>query len=110
MTKYLLASAMALAMTAGTTFAQSTTSETTTSTQSTTVPVPGAYSSSKSQKTLDSSGTETDKSQTYSSGSNGTKATSTTRTTGPDGSQSDTSHVEQTVSPPGDTTTTRTTT
>lgn len=70
MTKTWLAAAAALAMMTGGAFAQTTTSSTT-STQSTTAtpaPVVGAVSGSSRQQTIDSSGVQTDKTQTYSNG------------------------------------------
>jgi hypothetical protein len=111
MANYLLVGVAAFAMMTGAAFAQSASSDTTTSTQSTTVsPLVGSYSSTKSQKTIDASGAETDKSQTYTSGVNGTTAGSSTQTTAPDGSQLSTSHEERTASPRGDLTTTNHTT
>jgi Flp pilus assembly protein TadD len=113
MTKYFLVGVAAFAMMTSAAVAQSTSSDTTTSTQSTTSTVAqplGSYSQTKTQKTIDSSGVQTDKSQTYTSGINGTTAGSSTQTTAPDGSQLSTSHEERTASPRGDLTTTNHTT
>jgi hypothetical protein len=86
MPKYLLAGTVAFTMTAmmmGGALAQSATSDTTSSTTSQTVPAMGSYNSTKSQKTVDSNGVETDKNQTYKSNGNGTEASSSTQTTAP---------------------------
>jgi hypothetical protein len=112
MTRSWLAGVSAFAMMTGIAFAQGT-SDTTISTQTTTstpAPAVGSFSSSKSQKTIDSTGTEIDKSQSYTSGSKGTDASSSTQTTAPDGSVLSASHLEHTASPGGDTTTTSHTT
>jgi hypothetical protein len=109
MMKHWLAGATALAMMTGAAFAQGMSSDTTISTQSTTstpVPLTGSYSSSKTQKSTDSNGAETEKNQTFTSGSGGSNASSSMRTTTPDGSQMNTYHEERAVSPPADTTTT----
>ena len=74
MTKFWLAGVTAFALMTSAALAQSTSSDTTTSTMFTVAPIVGTYSSSKSQKTIDGNGTETDKSQTYTSGSGGTDA------------------------------------
>jgi hypothetical protein len=115
MMKTLSVSAAALAMMTGVAFAQGMSSDTTTSSQTsqtttTVAPGVGTYSSSKSQKSIDSNGVETDKSQSYTSGAGGSKASTTTRTIEPDGSQTRVQHDERTVSPAGDTTTNRSTT
>jgi hypothetical protein len=108
-TRYWLAGAAAFVMTAGIAAAQ--TSDTTTST-TVTAPVTGAYSSSKTQTTVAPNGTQTDKSQTYDSGSGGTNAMSTTKTISPDGSQQKSWHQEWTGSQPAanSTTTSKSTT
>lgn len=114
MTRHWLAGAAAFAMMTGVALAQSTSSDTTTSSQSTTTanspPVTGSYSASKTQKTIDANGAETDKSQTYKNGISGSSATSSTRTKAPDGSNESTYHEERTNSPAADTTTTSKTT
>jgi hypothetical protein len=117
MAKLLLTSVAVFAMVTSAAFAQSTSSDTTTSTQSTTTtivpppaPVLESYSTNKTQKTIESNGTETDKSQSYTNGVNGNSASSTTRTTAPDGSTLRSTHDERNASPRGDTTTTHTTT
>ena len=117
MMKTLCSGAAALAMMTGVALAQGVSSDTTTSTQSTTTttvipaaPATSTYNSSKWQKSTDSNGVQTDKSQSYSSGANGSKATSTIRTTEPDGSQTSTQRDERTISPSGDTTTNKSTT
>jgi hypothetical protein len=106
MMKYWFAGVATFALMTGAALAQSSSSDTTTSTQSTTVPAVGSYSSTKSQKTIDSNGTETDKSRSYTSGADGTKASSSSLTTTPDGSKLSTSHEERTAGPPTDITTT----
>jgi hypothetical protein len=115
MTKYWLASAAVVAMMTGTALAQSQSlsSETTVSTQTTTVPAPPVVDSihtTRTQNSIDSNGVETDKSQTYTSGSMGTDATASTTTMGPDGRPLITSKQERTVSPNGDSTATSQTT
>jgi len=113
MMKSLLAGAAASAMMTGVALAQNMSSDTTISTQTTTtqvIPAPESFSSSRSQKSIDSYGTETETSQTYSNGANGSRATSDTQTIAPDGSQTSTLHDERSVSPGGDTTTRHTTT
>jgi len=113
MFKTVCAGAVALAMMTGVALAQGMSSDTTTSTSSTgtmVAPAVGSYTSTKSQKSIDANGVQTDKSQTYTSGANGSKASTTTRTTEPDGSQTSTQRDERSVSPAGDTTTNRTTT
>jgi hypothetical protein len=72
MTRHWLASGAAFAMMTGVAFAQSSSSDTTT----TPVPVVGSFSTSKTQKIIDSNGTETSKSQSYSRGSDETNASS----------------------------------
>jgi hypothetical protein len=115
MTKHLLAGISAFAMMTGVALAQGLPPDTAISTQATTstvAPVPpvvGSYSSSKTQKTIDSNGVETKKSQSYSSGANGTESSSTTRTVVPNGSQMN-SYQVQTASPTGETVTTKRTT
>ena len=108
MTKYLLAGAAAFALMSGVAFAQSSTS-----TQSTTTtngaPVNEGYSISKTQKTIDSNGNEINKSRAYESNAGGTNATSSTRTNAADGSQTTTSHEEQSSVPAGETRTDTTT-
>ena len=110
MTKSLILGVAAFAMMTGVAFAQSTLSDTTITTHSTTAPADGSYKSNKTQKTIDSNGTEVVKSQTYTSGSTGTNASSTTQTTAPDGTTLNTSQDDRTVSPGGGTTTTSHTT
>lgn len=113
MTKLLLMGISAFAMMTGVALAQSSSSDTTTSTTTTTTapvaPTTGSYSSSNYQKTIDSSGTETNKNQSYTSGVNGSDAKSSTQTTAPDGSKLST-HEERIVTPHADTTTTNRTT
>ena len=107
MTKSWLVGLTAFAMMSGVALAQSSTSDVTTSTQTTTttpVPLIGSYSTTKTQKTIDSDGNQTDKSHTYTSGSNGTTSSTTKKTMTEDGSQTSTSHEEQTANPRGDTT------
>jgi hypothetical protein len=107
MTKFLLAGASAFALMTGAAFAQGMSTDTSTSTQSTTsttAPVMGTYNATKSQKAIDSDGTESQKSQTYSAGMGGTKATSNSSTTSADGSQQNSSQQERTSSPMGGTT------
>ena len=111
MNKYLLVGAAAFALMAGSAFAQDSTATDTTSTTSTVAPPAGSYSSSRTQKSTDMYGAQTDKSQTYSSGANGTNASSSSETTAPDGSTISASHETRTatpvyVAPSGDTTTT----
>ncbi len=111
MTKFLFASVTAFALMTSATFAQSTTSETTNSTTTTVVPaapVVESYSTSKTQKIIDSNGTEINKNQSYTTGVNGTSASTSTQTVAPDGSKTSTSHEERRI--PGDSTTSRTTT
>jgi hypothetical protein len=76
----------------------------------TTNPALGTYNSSKSQKSIDSNGIESDKSQSYTSGPGGTKASSSTLVTAPDGARASSYHEEHTSAPPSDTTTTNQTT
>jgi len=102
MIKYFFVSAAALVMMTGLASAQTTSSETTTSTVS--PAAEGSFRTTKSQMSIDGYGTQTDKSQTYTSGATGTNASSTTRVTAPDGSQSSTQRDEKSVSPSGDTT------
>jgi hypothetical protein len=83
MTKYLLASAAALAMMTGVAFAQSTSTQSTTTV---TAPAVGSYSKSETQSSTDGNGVATDKSTTYQSGPGGMKATSSSKTVAPDGS------------------------
>jgi hypothetical protein len=87
---------------------QSLSSETTVSTQTTTVPAPPVVDTirtTKTQNSVDSNGVETDKSQTFTSGSKGTDATASTQTIGPDGRPLITSRHERIVEPNGDTST-----
>ncbi len=113
MMKFFLTGASIFAMTAGVALAQ-TTSETVTTT--TTVPAapvittvtPGSYSTVKTQKTIDSTGAQVEKSQVYNSTVNGTTASTTVQAVAPDGSQKSISHEEQTVGPHGESTTSRT--
>jgi hypothetical protein len=112
MMKYWLVGVSAFTMMTGVALAQGTLSDTTSSTQSTTTtiaPQVGAYSATKSQKTIDSNGTETDRNQSYSSSAGGSRASSSSRTTGPNGSQTNMQRDERTVSPYGDSTTTNST-
>jgi hypothetical protein len=114
MTKYWLASTAALAMMSGVALAQTAPFDSSTTTQSTTTTtvaplIPGTFSSSKTQQTIDGNGTETDKTQTFKSGSGGTDATSSMQTKAPDGSSVSTFH-EEGKSPAGDSSSTTTTT
>ena len=70
MNKTWLAATMALAMMTGVALAQTSSSSTTTTQSTTAVPAPvyGGSSSSSSQQTTDSNGIQTDKTQTYTSG------------------------------------------
>jgi hypothetical protein len=108
MTKYWLASVSVLAMTAGPALAQSLSSETTVSSHSTTLtPAPSeVVRTTKTEKSVDSNGVETNKGQTFTNGPSGTTGTATTLTTSPDGTPLTSSHRERHVSPNGDTTTT----
>ncbi len=114
MKKYFLVGVTAFALTTGAALAQ-TTSETVTTTTIPAAPTvvmpspaaPGTYSTTKSQQTIDSTGTKVEKSQSYTTGVNGTAAATTVQTVAPDGTQRSTSHEEQTVSPRGETTTSR---
>ncbi len=110
MTKYWLASVAVAAMMTGSAFAQNQglSSQTTTSTQTTTTPaapVVDSVHATKTQNSVDSNGVETDKRQTFTSGSNGTSATANSRTTAPDGSPITSTQHERVVMPNGDTST-----
>ena len=128
MTRYLLAGAVALAMTTGVVFAQglypgTTTSQTTTIVPAPAlavpvpvvpgpvlatpfVPVPGGYGTTKTERTVESNGTVIDRTQSYQSGVGGSTVRTTTRTTAPDGSQTS-SWREEWTGAPGGTTVTR---
>jgi hypothetical protein len=104
MTKYLLASLAAFALTAGPALAQEASSTDTTSV--TTAPAPAAsYSTSKSVKTTDSMGDQSEHSQSYSAGPNGVDASQSSETTGPDGTVRRATHEEQSPTPMGESTT-----
>ncbi|HEX4111151.1 MAG TPA: hypothetical protein VH020_01320 [Stellaceae bacterium] len=108
MTKFWLAGVAAFAMMTGTALAQDTSSDTTTTTHSAGM---GSSSATKSRETVDSDGTQTDKSKSYTRDSSGIHARSDTQTVAPDGTVRSTSHDEQTASPGDDTVTrSRTTT
>jgi hypothetical protein len=114
MTRYWLSGIGALAMMAGPAFAQGlptdiTNSQTTTTTTAVAPPV-GTYSTSKSQKIIDSNGVETQKSESYVSGVDGVRSSSNTQTVAPDGSVLSATHEDRTTVPTGETTTTSTTT
>ena len=81
MTKFWLIGLTAFAMMTGAALAQNLPSNTTTSTTIVAPPV-GTFSSTKS-RTIDSNGTQTDKSQTYTSGNGGTSSSTSTQTTTP---------------------------
>jgi hypothetical protein len=102
MTKIWLVGAAAFTMMTGVAFAQSAS----TSTQSTTTiaPAEGTYHSSETQKSTDSDGTATDKTQTYKSGPGGSKATSSSHTTSSDGSEQSTYKEKHVDDPAVDTT------
>src|SRR5216684_3433743 len=101
MSRYWLASVSAFVLATGTALAQGLAPGTTTSTQTTTTaPAIGAYSSSKTERTVGSNGTVIEQTQTYRSGIGGTDATTTTRTIAPDGSQQNSWHQEWTGAPP----------
>lgn len=100
---FLLASVVASTMLMSAALAQSVSSETTTLKV---LPSDENYNSHSSQKTIDSSGTETNRNQTYTSGVGGTSASSSTQTTTPDGSQTNTTTEERNMSPRGESTTT----
>jgi hypothetical protein len=110
MTRYWLAGAAALALMTGAVFAQGMSSDTktsTTTTSSSTAPAAGSYSSTQTQRSIDSNGDATDKSQTYQSGASGSNASSSSRTTSPDGTQQNTYHEERSSSPSGGSTITK---
>jgi hypothetical protein len=110
MTKYFIAGVSAFAMMTGVALAQGVSSDTTTTTTQTTTspsaPPAGSFSATKTQKTIDSTGTETDKTQTYSNGANGSNSKSSSVTTAPDGTLLNMHREERTVSPVGESTTT----
>jgi hypothetical protein len=117
MTKYWLVGVAVATMTTGTALAQAQnpnpSSDTTVTTRTTTdpaLPIVDSVHTSKTQNTIDSNGVQTDKRQTFTSGSRGTDATASTKTIGPDGRPLATSNQERIVSPNGDTTTTDQTT
>jgi hypothetical protein len=85
--------------------------DSTTITRQTAAPAPTGVVTKKTEKVINSSGVETNKTQTYSSGVGGSKSTSTTQTVQPDGSVSSTTHEERTSTPLGESSTvTRSTT
>jgi hypothetical protein len=111
MTRFWLAAPAIFALTIGGALAQTTDTTISTKTQ-TTLPVPAisGYSATETQKTIDSNGTTTNKTQTYNSGSGSTNSSATTSTTTPGGTQTNTTTKEQTATPYGSTTTKSTTT
>ncbi len=127
MTRYWLASAVALAVMTGSAAAQivypGTTSQTTTTT---TVPgyvapapiypapvvvapvsPPPGYAVSKTERIVQGNGTVIDQTQSYRNGPGGTSTMTTTRTVAPDGSQSTSWREEWTGTQPADATVTR---
>ena len=72
-----LAGAAAFAMMTGVATAQSSSSSTSTTTSSS--PAAGTYNSTTTERSMDSTGTQIDKVQTYSSEPSGTKSSSTVR-------------------------------
>ena len=82
MTRVFLASAVALALTAGVATAQTTTSQTTTTVAPALVAPPvGTLSVTRTQKTIGSDGSETDSTRTTYRNSNGVADDSVTKTT-----------------------------
>jgi hypothetical protein len=109
MTKHFCAAVALLTLISGAASAQSMSSETTTSIHSTTTTPPPAVEvvrTTKTEKSVDTNGVETDRGQTFANGPAGTTATATTRTTGPGGEPLSATHQERKVSPGGTTTTT----
>jgi histone deacetylase complex regulatory component SIN3 len=99
MMKSLLAGAAAFAMMTGVALAQGMSSDTSSSTTTSTVMPPvGSFSATKSKKTMDSNGNESEHTRSYSRGSDGVDASSSSRTVTPDGSEMST-HREKSVSP-----------
>lgn len=115
MIKSMLASATIVMLTAGAAMAQGMPADPTLPTQLAPVtppPVVSSYSSSKTVKSIDGNGVQTEQSQSYTSGINGVKATNSSQTLAPDGSEISATHEERTAIPSGQSTTTitRTTT
>jgi hypothetical protein len=108
MTKHWFAGAAALAMLAGVAAAQTTID--TTISKTVIAPAAGTVSSSKTQTTVKPDGTQTDKTQTYDSGSGGASSSSSTKTTAPDGSQENSWRQEWTSPRPAKESNTSTTT
>lgn len=103
MTKHWLATAAVFAMMSGAAFAQGASIDTTVSTQSTAA-VPPVYSTTKTQRTIDTFGNQTETSQTYKSGSGGTSSRVDTQVRRADGS-TESSYREQWSTAPGAVTT-----
>jgi hypothetical protein len=91
MSRYWLTSAVAFVMMSGVAMAQSAMPESTTSTQSTTTtnsaPLSDSFNATKTKKTIESDGTEIDKSKSYKSDPSGSSTSSSTKVETPDGSQ-----------------------
>jgi hypothetical protein len=113
MTRYWLAGAAAFAMMTGVALAQGMSSETTNSTSSTTTtiaPIVGTYSSTSTQRTIDSNGNAVDESRSYETGTGGSSSSSSSQTISPDGSQLNSVQVEKSVTPDGGSTVSKKTT
>ncbi len=110
--KRVFAGIAAFALLSGTAMAQQgVLTDTTTVTRQSTVPAPEGFTSKTTEKVINSSGVETNKVQTYSSGVAGSKSSATTQTATPDGSVTKSTHEERTSTPLGETSaTSRTTT
>ena len=91
MSRYWLTSAAAFVMMSGVAMAQSGMPGSTTSTQSTTTtntaPLSDSFSATKTKKTIESDGTEVDKSKSYKSDPSGSSTSSSMKVETPDGSQ-----------------------
>jgi len=112
MTKYWCATVALMAVIASPALAQTLNSSTTTATQTTTTtpaPVVDARTT-KTEKSVNADGVETNKRQVVTTGPAGATSATSTQKIGPDGQPLITTHHEETVSPSGDRTTSSQTT
>jgi len=111
MMKSLLAGIALFSLISGSALAQDATGSPTALAPAMSPPVVNSYSASKTEKTIDSNGIETQSTQSYSAGAGGIRSSATSQTLAPDGTPISASQEEKTETPTGQsTTTTRSTT
>ena len=112
MTKYWCATVALMAVIASPALAQTLNSSTTTATETVTTTPPPVVDTrtTKTEKSVNANGVETDKRQTVTNGPAGSSSSTSVQKTGPDGQPLVAAHHEETVSPSGDKTTSSQTT